>query len=202
MVYDRTARGPGPLPGLGATWWTGARLYRALGRLDGWCGAASWPEALGWLAAIRPGRPIAEIQFWGHGKWGCAMIDRRPLDASALDPAHPAHPALSRIRARMVGPEALWWFRTCETFGAHPGHAFARAWTRFFGCRAAGHTYVIHLAQSGLHSLAPGAEPGWSLDEGLPPGTEPGALPAKAMWSTLSAPNTITCFHGRVPDGF
>ena len=37
------------------------------------------------------------------------------------------------------------------------GHDFARAWTDFFGSRAAGHTFIIGYWQSGLHTLAPGA---------------------------------------------
>jgi hypothetical protein len=76
------------------------------------------------------------------------------------------------------------------------GHAFARAWTRYFQCRAAGHTYVIGPFQSGLHCLAPGAEPDWPTTEGLPT-DEPHAR--AALWSTPFAPNTITCFHGTVP---
>lgn len=40
MVFDTTCRG------LTASWWTGARLYGALGRLDASHGAASWDGAL------------------------------------------------------------------------------------------------------------------------------------------------------------
>jgi hypothetical protein len=196
MVFDKTCQG------LTASWWMGARLYGALGRFDAWCGAARWDEALDWLAQVSQGVPIAEIQYWGHGNWGCALMNRVRLDASALEPGHPLSPRLRAVRERLApGGEALWWFRTCETFGAPEGHQFARAWTRFFGCRAAGHTYVIHPLQSGLHSLRCGEEPRWPQDEGLAYDQE-GRRRKTALWSTPSAPNTITCFHGEIPEGF
>jgi hypothetical protein len=89
-------------------------------------------------------------------------------------------------------PSSLWWFRSCDVFGTAKGHAFARGWTRFFGCRAAGHTYTINMLQSGLHVLAPGEEPTWSVDEGVESGLE------HARTSSVLAPNTITFLHGTV----
>jgi hypothetical protein len=201
MVYDRTCGGPWGLPGLTFLWRLGGVLYRVLGRLDDWKGVASWPEALDWLLARSRGERIAEIQFWGHGNWGCVLIDRVPLDVKALEPGHPWRARLEELRERLVtGGEALWWFRTCETFGTARGHAFARAWTRFFGCRAAGHTYVIGPWQSGLHCLGPGAEPHWPMEEGVPPVERAGMR--HALWSGPRVPHTITCLHGRVPPGF
>jgi hypothetical protein len=200
LIFDRTCRGRRLLPGLSHAWGAGRHLYGALGRLDAALGAASWGEALAWLGAHQAPAPIAEIQFWGHGRWGQARIAREPLDLAALAPGHPHHAALARIRDRLLpGADGLWWFRTCETFGTATGQAFAAGWTRFFGCRAAGHTHVIGFWQSGLHSLLPGAAPSWSPGEGLPPGQAP---PGAALASGPRAPNTITCLHGRVPDGF
>ena len=190
-----------PWPGLSLSWRIGGHLYRRLGRIDAWKGFTSWPEALEWLARHEAHRPIGEIQFWGHGRWGCALIDRERLDIEALDPAHPLHDSLAAVRERMKGVEgAQWWFRTCETFGAEPGHEFARAWTSYFDCRAAGHTYVIGPWQSGLHTLRPGARPHWSVDEALIEGTP--KEPERAAWSSPSEPNTISCFHGTIPAGY
>lgn len=201
MVYDRTCGGRWGLPGLTASWRVGGVLYRALGRLDDWKGVASWPEALDWLLERSREQPIAEIQFWGHGNWGCVLIDRVPMDVRALEPGHPWHARLAELRERLVpGGSALWWFRTCETFGTARGHAFAKAWTRFFGCRAAGHTYVIGPWQSGLHSLGPGEEPHWPVEEGVPAEARSGMR--HAQWSGPRVPNTITCLHGRIPPGF
>jgi hypothetical protein len=198
LIYDATCRDRPKPVGLSHVWRAGARLYDGLGRLDHARGVSSWGEALGWLADVDTPCPIVEIQFWGHGKWGRPLIDGVPLDRAALRPEHPLHGQLRAIRERLVPDgEALWWFRACETFGALAGHDFARAWSTFFGCRAAGHTYIIAFFQSGLHSLRPGEQPGWPVDEGLLRGTP--QEPLEAHWSALRAPNTITCLHGVVP---
>lgn len=197
MIYDATCRGQGVLPGLSHSWIAGACLYKGLGRLDATCGVKSWAQGLEWLAQIERERPIEEIQFWGHGKWGRAKVDQEVLDLRSLEPGHPHRPDLEAIRDRMVGPRALWWFRTCETFGCVAGHQFAREWTSFFGCRAAGHTYIIGPWQSGLQLLEPGAEPHWSVEEGLAEGTP--EAPKKALWSKPGEPNTISCLQNRHP---
>lgn len=184
------------MPGLSHAWAGGRVLYRALGRLDAGHGAASWADALDWLATFQPQRPIAEIQFWGHGRWGEARVGGEVLDASALDPGHPLFARLARVRGRMLrGGDGLWWFRTCETFGTARGHDFARAWTRFFGCRAAGHTHVIGLWQSGLHALMPGAEPHWPVDEGV-------TAAGTGAVSRPGRPNTISFLRGRFRDEY
>ena len=112
------------------------------------------------------------------------------LDRAALAPGHLLLPALERLRDHLLpGGDALFWFRTCETFAGAEGHAFARAWTRFFRARAAGHTFIIGPLQSGLHVLAPGEEPSWPEDEG------------GHVWSSPRAPSTITFLHGTVRPG-
>lgn len=198
LVYDRLCRGRRSPIGLSDAWAAGRALYGALGRIDAAYAAESWKEALAWLASVGDGRSIGEIQFWGHGRWGEALIGSDVLDVGALRPGHPLHDGLARVRERMRREDdGLWWFRTCETFGGEAGHRFARAWTRFFGCRAAGHTHVIGFWQSGLHTLDAGAEPSWPMTEGQRPETPGIGLPSRP-W----APNTITCFAGRVPHGF
>lgn len=191
MVYDRN-RSAGRF--LVTSWKMGGKLYGVLGRVDAWYGAGSWAEALAWLSHHRAPEPIAEIQFWGHGQWGEARIGRTHLDASVLDPRHPEHAALLAVRSRLVAGSGLWWFRTCSTFGTAKGHAFARAWADFLGCRCAGHTFIIGMHQSGLHSIGPGQTPSWSVEEGV--------KGEKSLWSTPLAPNTITCFQAKIPAGY
>ena len=84
MVYDKTCRGKPWRPGLSHAWWTGGKLYRMLRRFDAYRGVASWDEAFQWLGTFRPDQPIAEVQYWGHGKWGGARVDQQVLDGSAL----------------------------------------------------------------------------------------------------------------------
>lgn len=201
MVFDRTCRGARMRPGLSHAWWLGGHLYRGLRRFDAHRGVASWAEALEWMADLEPSRAIAEVQFWGHGKWGNAKVDRDVLDREALVTEHRLHSPLARIAERMqAGAEGLWWFRTCETFGAGPGLAFAPALAEFLGCRVAGHTFIIGHWQSGLHSLLPGETPTWSDTEGLREGTVDD--PRRAYWSGLRQPNTISCLHGKIPAGY
>jgi len=194
MLYDRTCRGGVVMPGLSHAWSVGGVLYGALRRLDAWYGATTWAEGLDWLLERSADRPIAELQFWGHGEWGCAFIEEDKLEVSALEPGHPLHERLVALKTRLVADgTALWWFRTCETFGMQVGHDFARAWTRFFACRVAGHTHAINFLQSGLHVLAPGEEPTWPVTEGVVPGAP------RARSSSVLAPHTITCLHGAIP---
>ena len=204
MVFDETCRTHywkrrWPL-GLSHAWAAGGLLYRGLFRLDASQGVRSWGQAFDWILERSADRSIGEIQFWGHGKWGGALVDRERLTVQSLAPDHDHCAALAAIRDRMSGPDALWWFRTCETFGAERGQAFARAFTSFMGCRAAGHTYVIGPWQSGLHSLSPGETPSWDPAEGLAKGTP--ERPRRAFDSTRKAPHTIHCLRGSIPAGW
>lgn len=200
MVYDRTCRGAGwPRIGLSHAWRAGASLYSGLGRLDRWRGVSSWQEALAWLVSVDEPRPVGEVQFWGHGKWGLARVGDEPLDRSCLDAGHLLGSRLAALRRRLV-PGALWWFRTCETLGAAAGQDFARALSDVLGATVAGHTFVIGFYQSGLHRLRPGETPGWSPAEGLRRGTP--VAPEEALSSSPLAPNTITCLRGSIPARF
>lgn len=193
IVFDRTCiRGRGALS---PAWWLGSKLYRGLGRTDAAFGAATWADALRWLGSRR--EAIAEVQFWGHGKWGRALIGGDVLEASSLRDGHALRKGLDGLRARLA-PGALFWFRTCETFGASRGIDFGERLSDFLGARVAGHTFVIGVHQSGLHGLSPGVRADWSAEEGLAEGT---ALePRRAKRSTPLSPRTITCLDGRVPE--
>lgn len=188
-MFDRTCT-----DGLSQAWRAGSWLYRGLRRLDAVHGVASWDEAFAWLAGLAA--PITELQYWGHGRWGQVLIDRQVLDARALSLGHAYHEQLCALRDQLA-PDALVWFRTCETFGARVGIDFAERLASFLGARVAGHTHVIGFHQSGLHGLAPGQRADWSPTEGLAEGTAD--QPRLARRSSPWAPRTITCLAGRVP---
>lgn len=201
MVYDRTCRGHWGRPGLSHAWWAGGVLYRALRRFDAVKAVSSWGEAWDWLGSFRPNQPIAEVQYWGHGKWGSARVADEVFDGTTLLSGHEHHPGVARLRDRIGEDDrGLFWFRTCETFGAEPGQQFARDLSDFLGCRVAGHTYIIGHIQSGLHSLRPGGDIDWSVNEGLREGSP--CSPERAYWSAVKAPNTITCLRSSVPTGY
>ena len=181
LVYDRTA------PRLGRVWTAGSWLFRGAT-----CGVDDWDSALRWVAALP--EPIDELQYWGHGKWGCALVDNDVLDASSLASRRPL---LEAVRERLA-PGALVWLRTCETFGARRGIDFAERLADFLGARVAGHTYVIDFHQSGLYGLEPGMRAHWSLEDGLLEGTAD--APVRAKRSVPWAPHTITMFGRRVPE--
>jgi hypothetical protein len=197
VIFDKTCSGgsliPLRTPGLTQSWIAGTALHKARGRIDAAMGVSSWAEALSWLAAVQPERPIGEIQLWAHGRWGRAYLDRDVLDGHATTPGHPLHDALVDVRARLT-PDALWWFRTCETFGRAEGHSFARAFSRHMRCAVAGHTFIVGPWQSGLHVLTPQQEPTWSVHEGVAD-----EATGKALWSTPWAPRTIHCLRADIP---
>ena len=198
VVYDVTQRGRPPRA-LGLAWQAGALLYRGLGRIHAAFPARDWSSAFDWLETHEVDRRIEELQFWGHGKWGRALIRDESLDQRALERGHPLERHLAALRERLT-PSALVWFRTCETLGASPGQDFARALGDYLGARVAGHTFVIGYYQSGLHSLAPGMAPSWSREEGLRAGTP--ERPERAHGSGPTKPNTVTCLHGTIPKGY
>jgi hypothetical protein len=192
VVFDRTCTSG--RRGLSPIWSAGVRLYRALGRIDDALGVASWDEALDWLGGQR--EPISEIQYWGHGKWGCALVDNDVFDREAIA-ARSAQ--LAALRERLA-PDALVWFRTCETLGAAAGHDFAARLADTLGARVAGHTFIIGFHQSGLHGVAPGVRPDWPLVEGLAEGTP--AEPRRARWSRPWSPRTVTALTAAVPNAW
>lgn len=178
-------------------WAAGSYLYRGLGRIDRAKGVASWAEAFAWLASLE--EPIDEVQYWGHARWGRVMIDDDALMISALQKHHPKREGLVALRERL-SPGALVWFRSCETFGASAGIAFAEGLADFLGTRVAGHTHIIGFHQSGLQGLAPGRRAHWDPMEGVAEGTPDEPLQAKG--SRPWAPRTITCLNGVVPEAW
>lgn len=198
LVYDRTCAGPGgTLPGLSAIWRTGSVLYRAAGRIEHTFGASTWDEAAAFVEDATRHEPLEQLQYWGHGRFGRILVDREALSAASLREDAPAR-FFAVLRDRFVKSErALFWMRTCEAFGAHAGHDFARRLADHLGVRVAGHTHVIAFWQSGLHGLVPGAAPSWSPEEGIAEGT-PDA-PVRGVWSGPLAPRTIHALEGSVP---
>ncbi|MFT3699410.1 MAG: hypothetical protein QM831_40050 [Kofleriaceae bacterium] len=177
VVFDNVDR-------LSILWRNGVRLYRRLGHIDAFLGVSNWSEAFAWLQSLDR---IDELQYWGHGKWGLAYAGDDVWDAS------------TKVELPL-GPDPLIWFRTCETFGAHAGHAFARSLADQTGARVAGHTHIIGVNQSGLHGLMPGATPDWSVDEGLLEGTP--EAPERARRSAPWRTHTITFMTPRVPEAW
>jgi hypothetical protein len=199
VVHDATGHGGSWLqPGLTASWQVGARLYQhypPAWRADAVFGATTWQDALAWLCSVHPGAPIDEVQYWGHGLPGRIFIGTDVLTTRTLEAAHPLRDDVDAFVARLSGPQALVWFRTCGAFGGEAGQAFANACAARFGCVTAGHTHIIGPLQSGLHTVSPTSPANWPVSEGQTAG---GGL----KQSSPLSPHTITCLQGSIPAGW
>lgn len=191
--------------GLSHSWFAGGALYKCLRQLDACRGFDNWPDALRWVADYRPSEPIDELQYWGHGSPGYVWMRTDALTAHSPDRQlwsanYGVQIDVMRLTRRRLHKDSLIWFRTCSTFAGESGHQFAKSWANTMGCRIAGYTHIIGPWQSGLHSIRPGEEPSWSLDEGILEGTpaEPKKMKTSAPW----AKNTINCLRSKVPEGW
>ncbi len=91
---------PGIAPGLSHAWSAGGLLYRALGRIDAWHGAWSWTQGLDWLLEVSARWPIAEIQFWGHGRvrGGLWIDEERASPSPRSSRGHYLRDRLARLK--------------------------------------------------------------------------------------------------------
>lgn len=165
MIYDATERRWGRFINLSLIWRIGGWLYRLLGRLDHCHGAASWQEALVWLGRVEPSAPIAEVQFWGHGKWGCALISGESLDIRCLDPGHALHEHLRAIRARLVANDSNSLVRDSH-LALHaagiPSHVESTERTDYMGMDSPEGRRAEKPAHTGKDSPEGGCEKGFS----------------------------------------
>lgn len=182
VIYDKTDRvgfrrghdggSAGVEVGLAPAWWLGTQLHRMFGARTR--GVACWEEAIEFASSFDG---ITDLQVWGHGGWGYMAIGASRLSINTLS-------YIDRLR---LAPEGQLWLRCCSAFGAEDGRTFARSLGDRLQRRVVGHTYVIGVRQSGTHSLLPGRDPHWPLEEGVKDG--------RAKGSGFREPNTLTCFR-------
>jgi hypothetical protein len=206
FASDGTARGR---LGLSPVWRAGATLYGGVGAAHSTHAASGWTEAIDWALGevSRTGRPLGSLQVWCHGGWGSVRLGDSRLEEATLAAGHPLAGRLDALRDALAGARdadggnaglPLVWFRCCSAFGHH-GRSFAAAAADRLGCRVAGHTHVIGLLQSGLHSLVPGAAASWDATEGVR--MREGRAVA-ALGSSWRAPNTVTFLETSLPAGY
>jgi hypothetical protein len=139
-------------------------------------GAASWEEALREvIAAVDKkggGAIIGSLQFWGHGSPGHAFMGGDALRSEDFDGKPKQNridllPLIHQIRDRMHPKHGSVWFRSCSPFQGEKGKMFAARASQQFGATAVGHTFNIHVWQSGTFSVEPGAWPDWPNDLGV-----------------------------------
>lgn len=172
--------------GLTLWWQLGAWLFRLFGLAHKSGGASNWKEAFELVVnavneeKVRTGKEVRAgiVQFWGHGWFGKAcmgdsVLTKAPPNDSELKDS------LDAFKNILAVGESSVWFRCCSAFHESVGKQFACAMRDFLGVKVIGHTYIIHVFQSGTHILSPNESPDWSDDEG---GNKE---------STLCAPHTI-----------
>lgn len=180
-IYDAK---PGPGVGqwfLKTSWRVGCALQKFFGAVDEYHGAESWDDAVAWLLTKQN---ITSLQYWGHGSPGIVWLAQKPMPYGALLPVKAA-----------LAPFALVWFRCCSVFQGRAGYAFAKTLADAMGCTVAGHSYIIGLWQSGLHTHRAGWHCGWSIDEGA----EKLRCPRWPTYLRPWLPRTVFCLTTEVP---
>jgi hypothetical protein len=199
LVYDKTCTRWWGL--LRWTWVLGTWLYVFFGRAQARYGAESWDDALDWLISqAKPQLPIHEIQFWGHGSPGRAVIGTTFLGVGTSFALR--SPRLAHLGS-MMAANGHFWFRTCSTFAGDNGQRLARMMAMALQRRVAGHTFIIWKWHSGLRVVqAPNEQKPipnipWDPSEGILRGTP--ALPLQMAYGKLTSPRTISCWRTRIP---
>jgi hypothetical protein len=183
VIYDKN-------PGRGIdqkmlmlAWAFGCKLQKLFGLVDEYYGASSWADALTWLKSLETYK-LESIQYWGHGSPASVWLAGVRMPNTFFMP----------IKYRL-DENSLIWFRTCSTFQGRGGIEFSRHLADTLGCTIAGHTRIIGLLQSGLHTRKPNTPASW-------PETEKDLnskfLPPWLIWGN----NTIFCFNTKIPKGW
>lgn len=180
------------------SWITGGYLYKAFHGIEEVKGCLGWEQALKFLISIQPGKKINSIQFWGHGSPGTVWINGEALNMRSLLASSRHRQLLLQLKERL-SPETTIWFRSCNVAAGPEGQMFVKSLSQLLGCKVAAHTFVVHVLQGGLHTVNPGQEPDWPLDEGIEVGKD-GNL--KILWTKPWSPNTLTCLTSKIPEGW
>ncbi len=196
MIYDNSSLKDALAPSdyLATSWKLGSSLYKTFRMLDKVKGVSSWEKAIDWLIEETKTEPASMIQFWGHGYPGYALIGHEFLSAYTFD--NKVMGEKLRTLGKQLVPETVFWFRTCGTIAGRDGHEFAERFSSEMNCTVAGHTYLIGLWQSGLHTLQAWDKANWPITEGINKKAD-GTISLKA--SHPFAQNTITCLSGNLP---
>jgi hypothetical protein len=155
LLVDATAYDP-----LRITWRLG-HLITARGRFTHRLYVRSWNEAMKRLCELAKHEQLSEVQVWGHGSVGRALIGADVFDADYVRSSS-YFKRWAALRPFQQHPSPLIWFRTCYTMKGEAGRTFATLLTHALGCRVAGYTQYIHVVQRGLVVAWPDKPPRWS----------------------------------------
>jgi hypothetical protein len=180
------------------SWITGGHFYKMFRSLEEVKGCLGWHEALEYLISVQPERKIDSIQFWGHGSPGTVWINGETLNMRSLLASSKHRALLLKLKERLSS-DSVVWFRSCNVAATSEGQLFMQSLANILGCRIAAHTFIVHPWQSGLHTVGPGEEPDWPVDEGVSVNKD-GSL--KMLISKPWSPNTVFCLTSKIPKGW
>jgi hypothetical protein len=125
----------------------------------------SWDEMIEMLKLAREKHgPAERVEYWGHGASGGVQCNDKWLWGPTMRGSNTVPrvcAVLDEVRHILRDENALWWWRTCNTFWGEAGRAFAEMCVDSLGCKTAGFTRVIGPWQSELRIAEPGAKPSW-----------------------------------------
>ena len=180
------------------SWLTGGVFYKYFKSVEENSGFEDWESALKWLNYVQPNKKIKTIQFWGHGTPGRVWINGECLSVRSFLASSPERYLLSKLKERLT-PDSTVWFRCCNLFAGKEGKLFAKSLANFLNCRVAGHTFIVHGWQGGLHTVKPGQDPSWSESEGIKIKKDGSK---EMLWTAPWSPNTIFCLTNEIPEGW
>lgn len=180
------------------SWVTGGLFYRLFKSIDEVRGCFDWTEALRFLTSVQKGRKIKTVQFWGHGTPGHVWINGRTLSIRSLLASSYHRELLLKLKDRLDSDSVIW-FRACNVAATSEGQLFMQSLANLLGCRIAAHTFIVHPWQGGLHTIGPGEEPDWPIDEGVRVKKD-GSL--EMLWTKPWSPNTVFCLTSEIPEGW
>lgn len=181
-IYDKVAW-PGFMQWcLKTSWLLGCVFQKLVGAVDDYYGASSFADAEAWL---KTKGPLTSIQYWGHGSPGVIWLAGEAVPTKAW----------VSLKTLLSGPDAILWFRVCDSFQGASGQNFSRLLANNLNCTIAGHTRIIGLWQGGLYTRTPHSDPSWSVSEG----GEPSWLREDfKFWNK----HTIFCLRTSIPKGW
>ena len=156
FVYDKTQGW------LTSSWWFGSLLRSMRPGKDIVLKVSSWDDMIAQLAAL-PAGSVSRVEFWGHGISGgvkCGTEWAWGPTMQSKDPVRRIAEVLAKVR-HILAPDAVWWWRACNTFRGEAGRAFAKMCVTALGCRVAAFTRIIWWWQADLRIATPGADPDW-----------------------------------------
>lgn len=177
IIFDKSE---GTLVGL--SWKLGSRIFKS--HFTHTLAASSWQEVIDYFHRLPEGTRFNEVQFWGHGAPGKALVGGEPAGDAVWLSMRPYLHDLSIV-----------WLRVCSfAQGVRGSNAMCRV-AGLLECRVIAHTHIIGnwASHSGTQGIRPGEVPQWAEADGV---GDDGKFLTSAPW----LPRTVAAARMDPPD--